>query len=132
MENEEIIKEYLRKPIVTEYGTHNVFCPNCFFREGHPIIWCPTCGTKLIKYTEFKRIVTWVDYILAGLTYGVRLERAASFLYYSKVTGIPEPPPKYEQRKDSQGILHTFYDSGRTKEWADYFFEIVTLAQSIE
>ncbi len=132
MENEEVIKEYLKKPIVTEYGTHNVFCPNCFFREGHPVVWCPTCGTKLIKYTDFSRKVTWAEYILAGLTFGIRTERADTFRWYTKCPAFENAPHTYEQRINSKdGTKWTYFDGGKTKEWMDYYSAVVELAKQV-
>ena len=54
----------LELPVPLESGTYNKFCPACFYRNGHPLVWCSRCGQKMIVYTSQPVRPLWKHYIL--------------------------------------------------------------------
>lgn len=50
--------------IPIESGTYNKFCPECFYRNGHPLVWCRRCGAQMVVYTAQPIRPTWRNFIL--------------------------------------------------------------------
>jgi len=81
---EEALEKYiarLNREIPEESGTYNKFCPNCYYRNGHPLTWCYSCGTKMIVYTEVPVKITWNQYILKAKSVYQMQERLCEFVH---------------------------------------------------
>lgn len=84
---EQAVTEYLKperidSELTTEYGTYNKFCPNCFYRQGHPLVWCPKCGKAMVFYKSQPIRPTWRNYILRATTEWEVKDRTHSFVYH--------------------------------------------------
>lgn len=95
MTKEEVVEKFvenLEYTIPEESGTYNKFCPNCFYRNGHPLIWCRHCGTKMVVYTQQEIRPTWRSYLERAISLDVAMDRAGSFMFHFTY---------YENRKGS-------------------------------
>lgn len=92
---EQAVSDFLKGidlEIPPDSGTFNKFCPNCFYRNGHPLVWCRQCGTAMVIYSKQDVRPTWRNYILKAREDWEKESRAKEFIY---ALGIP-----YRQYKD--------------------------------
>jgi hypothetical protein len=64
MIDRKLIKKILDDTIKEEYGSFNKICPSCYHREGHALIYCYLCGSKMEKFNPKIHVLTnkqWVS-----------------------------------------------------------------------
>jgi len=83
-------KEYLRDClnnfIPSEWGTCNLICPKCFYRSGHPIIYCSKCGEKYVKFNDTFSKITNLNWIFSALSKDEQISRAGIVMCKYRIT----------------------------------------------
>ncbi len=94
--------ERLNSEIPIESGTYNKFCPNCFYRNGHPLIWCRRCGTQMVVYSQQLIRPTWRNYILRSLKKDEALLRTREYISFQAFKKIGKINFDFIWYKDSK------------------------------
>lgn len=88
MMKNEMIKDIITKllslvdlNVEEDWGTYNSFCNQCFFREGHRLIWCEKCGNKMVDYLKQPIRITYRQWIMSAITNEEKNSRMCLFIF---------------------------------------------------